>query len=126
MADIQTFPDLRSFKDPMGMTRWCSPGATQKVTDIETVRDSDGRLWMLPHLRSGKIFVYGNPPAIVVARAVENGFGYQPEPGWEDVFTAAGYTEDVLKCARGWLRQNPPISWDTPEEPSGKPQATTP
>lgn len=117
------FPDLRKFQDPEGVTRLCSASATSKASSLHVVRDSQGRVWMMPNLLSGKLRVYGDPSAILVARTVEQGFGMTPETGWEAIFEQSGYPESVLREAKRYLAANPPIDWNA--EPSAEESTET-
>lgn len=110
----EEYPDLQQFQDPEGLTRCFAPSATPKADQLHVIIDRQGRVWMMAGVRYGSVYIYGSPPVVLVARAVDFGFGVTPEPGWEEVYEAAGYSNRILREVKRYLSAHPPISWDAP------------
>lgn len=103
------FPELRAFKAVDGLIRWCASGANEHVTSAFVIKDSEGRVWMLPYMETVGIVIHSDPPMICVGRSVEQGFGIHPEPGWEDV--VAQFPRRIQVMIQDYLNEHPPILW---------------
>lgn len=53
--------------------------------------------------------VFADPPCVHVAIRNPNGFGFVPEPGWEQHLQSLGFAPHVIAGVQDWLDKNPPI-----------------
>lgn len=103
------YPDLKVFRDIHGGDRWCAASANPSADRCFTMTDNEGRVWMMPYVEERGIIVHSDPPMICVARNVDQGFGLQPEPGWEDV--VAQLHPNITRIVKQYLLAHPPVMW---------------
>jgi hypothetical protein len=108
---LAQFPDLLHFKDFQGFTRNTSSFANSKVTGCIFGVDLERRWFAFPYVKIGQWEVHSNPPAILIGRDLQSGFGVVPEPGWEEIVQANSMPKYIVKEIREYLSGRPPIDW---------------
>lgn len=116
---IHSFPDLRAYRDHLGVVRLCTPHANGLCDSIHILHrtDVDGStLEIMPFFLDKQVHIYADPPLYVVGQRNPNGFGESPLPDWQELLEDAGLSKAVISKVRQYLKQHPPISYrDVPD-----------
>lgn len=107
---METFPDLKAFKDPDGTVRFCSPTATPFVDRIDFKHDADGKLYATAFIINDKVQVYADPPVLWIGRYNTEGFGEIPNEGYQEEVEKA-WGKDIARKVKDYFLQHSPASW---------------
>lgn len=114
-----TFPDLRAYKDHLGVVRLCSSSVNYDCDQMYMVHRTDtdsGSLEILPFVFDKQVRIHSDPPIFVVGQRNPNGFGEVGLPDWRELLEDAGIGPLVISKVRQYLNRHPPINYrDVPD-----------
>jgi sugar phosphate isomerase/epimerase len=114
-----TFPDLRAYKDHLGVVRLCSSAVNANVDTCHILHRTDGdggSLEVMPFITDKQVQIFADPPIYVIGQRNPMGFGEVPHPDWRDLLEDAGLNSAVISKVHQYLARHPPISYhDIPD-----------
>lgn len=104
-------PDLKAFKDPEGVVRFCSFSVLPFVTDVEIKHDKFGMTYVMLYTSDKGVRIYSDPPLMYVGRYNENGFGEIQDEGWKEQAVEEEWPNDIVKRVQNYFEQHPTVYW---------------
>lgn len=101
-------PDVRMYIDAKGLIRYYSPAVNEKVDNV-WYDIANNVVYMMPFIVESGVAINSDPPMICVGRVVDNGWGIQQEPGWEEIM--AQFPDVITKKTKLYLEKHPAIFW---------------
>lgn len=108
-------PNLRAYRDHLGIVRLCSCDVNQYVDNVDLVHRNDDEgssLEVFPFLTDKGARIYADPPMFVVGYRNPKGFGEVPLHDWQTHLEDAKIPIEIIRKVRWYLGAHAPVNYD--------------